>query len=260
MSSAHSKLSLAAKFGVGVDEAAPVLHAARQAADALGIAFHVGSQAMSPQAYADALALVRAAIVKSGVTVDVVDVGGGFPSIYPGMATAPLERYFDVIGRAFEALPVSYSAELWCEPGRALSAEYASILVRVEKRRDDVLFINDGAYGALFDAAHIDWRFPVELVRDGGSKAKELGFSFYGPTCDDMDFMRGPFMLPADVQAGDYIEIGMLGAYGCAMRTAFNGFGNGDTVIAGDEPMASNYTVTEPSRENVTSIREARSN
>ena len=259
VSSAHAKLSLAAKFGVGVDEAAPVLHAARQAADALGIAFHVGSQAMSPAAYADAMALVRAAIVSAGVTVDVVDVGGGFPSVYPGMETSPLERYFAVIHRAFEELPVSYSAELWCEPGRALSAEYASILVRVEKRRDDTLFINDGAYGALFDAAHIDWRFPVELVRDGGSKAKTLPFSFYGPTCDDMDFMRGPFHLPADVQAGDYVEIGMLGAYGCAMRTAFNGFGNGETVVAGDEPMASLYTVPEPTLDNVTAIREARS-
>ena len=259
VSSAHAKLSLAAKFGVGVDEAAPVLHAARQAADALGIAFHVGSQAMSPQAYADALALVRAAIVAAGVTVDVVDVGGGFPSVYPGMETTGLERYFAVIHRAFEQLPVSYSAELWCEPGRALSAEYASILVRVEKRRDDVLFINDGAYGALFDAAHIDWRFPVELVRAVPSNTKKLAFSFYGPTCDDMDFMRGPFLLPADVQAGDYVEIGMLGAYGCAMRTAFNGFGNGATVIVTDEPMASLYTVTEPQRTTVTAIREARS-
>lgn len=258
VSSAHAKLSLATKFGVGVDEAAPVLHAARQAADALGIAFHVGSQAMSPQAYADALALVRAAIVAAGVTVDVVDVGGGFPSVYPGMAAPPLERYFAVIHRGFEALPVSYSAELWCEPGRALAAEYASLLVRVEKRRGDTLYINDGAYGALFDAAHVDWRFPVALVRDGGSRAKPLAFSFYGPTCDDMDFMRGPFELPADVAAGDYLEIGMLGAYGCAMRTRFNGFGAGDTVVAGDPPMASAY-VTEASPAKVTAIRKARS-
>ena len=258
VSSAHSKLSLASKFGVGVDEAAPVLMAARQAADALGICFHVGSQAMSPAAYSEAMALVRAAIVAAGVTVDVVDVGGGFPSIYPGMEPGALDRYFDVIGRAFEDLPVSYSAELWCEPGRALCAEYASLLVRVEKRRGDTLFINDGAYGALFDAAHIDWRFPVELVRAEASHAKDVGFSFYGPTCDDMDFMRGPFMLPADVQAGDYLEIGMLGAYGCAMRTGFNGFTAGETVIAADEPMVSAYTVTETPREVVTPIRRAK--
>jgi ornithine decarboxylase len=245
VSSSHSKLSLASKFGIAADEAAPLLMATRQAADALGICFHVGSQAMSPQAYADALAQVRTAIVGAGVTVDVVDVGGGFPSIYPGMEPGALDGYFEVIHRAYEALPISYSAELWCEPGRALSAEYASVLVRVEARKDDVLYINDGAYGALFDAAHIGWRFPVTLLREPDSRARDVDFSFYGPTCDDMDHMAGPFALPADVQAGDYIEIGMLGAYGCAMRTAFNGFGSDQTVIVDDEPMVSLYVADE---------------
>lgn len=244
VSSDHSKLSLASKFGVDLADAASLLMATRQVADALGICFHVGSQAMSPQAYSDALARVRAAIVSASVTVDVIDVGGGFPSAYPGMTPPPLEQYFRVIHEAFESLPVSYSAELWCEPGRALSAEYASVLVRVERRRGDELYINDGAYGALFDAAHIGWRFPVALLREPESHAKDVGFSFYGPTCDDMDHMVGPFELPADTRVGDFIEIGMLGAYGSAMRTAFNGFTNGETVIVDDEPMVSLYTAT----------------
>ena len=255
VSSSHSKLSLASKFGVHADEAAPVLMAARQVADALGICFHVGSQAMSPQAYGDAMAQVRAAIVGAGVTVDIVDVGGGFPSIYPGMEPGRLEAYFEVIHRAFEALPISYSAELWCEPGRALCAEYSSVLVRVEARKGDVLYINDGAYGALFDAAHIDWRFPVELVRDTASRARDMEFSFWGPTCDDMDYMRGPFALPADIAAGDYIEIGMLGAYGSAMRTGFNGFTAGETVIVSDEPMDTLYAVTEESPDRIIQLR-----
>ena len=255
VSSSHSKLSLASKFGVHADEAAPVLMAARQVADALGICFHVGSQAMSPQAYGDAMAQVRAAIVGAGVTVDIVDVGGGFPSIYPGMEPGRLEAYFEVIHRAFEALPISYSAELWCEPGRALCAEYSSALVRVEARKGDVLYINDGAYGALFDAAHIDWRFPVELVRDTASRARDMEFSFWGPTCDDMDYMRGPFALPADIAAGDYIEIGMLGAYGAAMRTGFNGFTAGETVIVTDEPMDTLYAVTEESPDKIIQLR-----
>ncbi|MDB5678020.1 MAG: decarboxylase [Sphingomonas bacterium] len=241
VSSEHSKLSLASKFGVGPEEAGDLLFAARQAADALGICFHVGSQAMTPDAYGQAMERVRAAIVSAAVTVDVIDVGGGFPSTYPGMEPPPLERYFETIHRAFESLPVSYSSELWCEPGRALCAEYSSIIVRVEKRRGDELFINDGAYGALFDAAHIGWRFPVTLLREPDSRAKDMPFSFYGPTCDDLDHMAGPFMLPADTQAGDYLEIGMLGAYGTAMRTAFNGFGSDETVIVEDEPMASLY-------------------
>ncbi len=240
VSSDHSKLSLAAKFGADPADVADLLMATRQAADALGICFHVGSQAMTPHAYAAAMERVRAAIVEAAVTVDIVDVGGGFPSTYPGMEPPPLGAYFDTIHRAFESLPVSYSSELWCEPGRALCAEYSSLVVRVEKRRGDELYINDGAYGALFDAAHVGWRFPVRLLRDsdGGMTA----FSFYGPTCDDLDHMAGPFLLPDDIAAGDYIEIGMLGAYGCAMRTRFNGFGSDTVVRVSDEPMMSLYT------------------
>ncbi|MEA3054453.1 MAG: ornithine decarboxylase [Sphingomonadales bacterium] len=245
VSSDHAKLSLASKFGAEPDEMKALLFATRQAADALGICFHVGSQAMTPAAYSEAMERVRAAIVEAAVTVDIVDVGGGFPSVYPGMEPPPLEAYFDVISRAFESLPISYSAELWCEPGRALSAEYASLLVRVEKRRGDQLYINDGAYGALFDAAHIGWRFPVKLVREEESDARDMPFSFYGPTCDDLDHMAGPFLLPADVGPGDYIEIGMLGAYGCAMRTGFNGFGTVEKVEASDEPMATLYGASE---------------
>ena len=241
VSSDHSKLSLASKFGAEPHEVKALLMAARQASDALGLCFHVGSQAMSPAAYGEAMQRVRDAIVEAAVTVDIVDVGGGFPSWYPGMEPPALETYFEVIHRAFEELPISYSAELWCEPGRALCAEYASVLVRVEKRRGSELYINDGAYGALFDAAHIGWRYPVQLVRDEESNVKTMAFSFYGPTCDDLDHMAGPFELPADVQAGDYIEVGMLGAYGCAMRTGFNGFGVEDRVIVDDEPMASLY-------------------
>ncbi len=240
VSSDHAKLSLAAKFGAEPAEVAELLVATRQVADSLGIAFHVGSQAMTPLAYAEAMEKVRAAIVEASVTVDIVDVGGGFPSVYPGMEPPPLEAYFETIHRTFEDLPISYSAELWCEPGRALCAEYASLLVRVEKRRGSELYINDGAYGALFDAAHVGWRFPVELMRESGSE-EIAEFAFYGPTCDDMDYMAGPFLLPADVQAGDYIEVGMLGAYGCAMRTEFNGFGETEDFVVEDEPMASLY-------------------
>ncbi len=242
VSSEHAKLSLAAKFGAIHSEVADLLRATRQVADSLGICFHVGSQAMTPAAFSDAMGHVRAAIVEASVTVDVVDVGGGFPSVYPGMEPPPLEQYFETIHRCFEDLPISYSAELWCEPGRALCAEYASLLVKVEKRRGNELFINDGAYGALFDAAHVDWRFPVALQRFETSIGTQMAeFAFYGPTCDDMDYMAGPFVLPNDVAAGDYIEIGMLGAYGCAMRTEFNGFGETEAVTVGDEPMATLY-------------------
>ncbi len=245
VSSEGSELSLASKFGCDLTGAAELLQATRQVADSLGVCFHVGSQSMSPHAYVQALERVRAAIVDASVTVDIIDVGGGFPSIYPGMEPPPLEDYFGVIDRTYESLPVSYSAELWCEPGRALCAEYNSMIVRVERRRGTELFINDGAYGALFDAAHVGWRFPVRLLRESAAnedgETEQADFSFWGPTCDDMDHMEGPFALPADIKAGDFIEIGMLGAYGAAMKTAFNGFGATEVYEVADEPMASQY-------------------
>ena len=257
VSSEHSELSLASKFGIDLSDAAPLLQATRQHCDALGICFHVGSQAMTPFAYVQALERVRAAIAEAAVTVDIVDVGGGFPSIYPDMEPPPLEDYFALIHRHFESLPISYSAELWAEPGRALCAEYSSVVVCVEKRRDNELYINDGAYGALFDAAHVDWRFPVRALEDDLIKPL-VEFAFYGPTCDDADYMQGPFMLPEDIQAGDYIEIGMLGAYGAAMKTAFNGFGATEGAIVTDEPMASLYRgdrVDPRASDNVVSLR-----
>ena len=255
VSSDHAKYSLASKFGAEPGEMKALLMATRQAADALGICFHVGSQAMSPAAYAEAMARVRAAILEASVTVDIVDVGGGFPSVYPGMEPPALETYFSVIHAGFEALPISYSAELWCEPGRALCAEYASLVVRVEKRRGTELYINDGAYGALFDAAHVGWRYPVRLLRETPSTTRPAEFSFFGPTCDDIDQMAGPFELPADIGTGDYIEIGMLGAYGTAMRTQFNGFGMTDTALVEDEPMATLYAAApERKRSNVAKL------
>jgi ornithine decarboxylase len=255
VSSEFAELSLASKFGIDLADAAPLLQATRQYCDALGIAFHVGSQAMTPFAYVQALERVRAAIAEAAVTVDIVDVGGGFPSLYPGMEPPPLEDYFQVIDRHYEALPIAYNAELWCEPGRALCAEYSSLIVRVERRRGEELYINDGAYGALFDAAHIAWRFPVAALEDDLSRPLQE-FAFYGPTCDDADYMKGPFMLPADIAAGDYIEIGMLGAYGAAMKTGFNGFGNAEQITVSDEPMASLYRGDRPKREsdNVVSL------
>ena len=240
MSSEYSELSLAAKFGCDLADAGGLLQATRQHCDWLGVCFHVGSQAMTPFAYVQALDRVRAAIAQAAVTVDIVDVGGGFPSVYPGMEPPPLEDYFAIIHRHFEALPIAYNAELWCEPGRALCAEYSSLIVKVEKRRGDELYINDGAYGALYDAAHVEWRFPVRALEDDLIEG-EQDFAFYGPTCDDADYMKGPFALPADIQAGDYIEIGMLGAYGAAMKTTFNGFGAAEQIVVEDEPMASLY-------------------
>ncbi|NHK29093.1 type III PLP-dependent enzyme [Parvularcula flava] len=249
VSSALSKISLASKFGVNEEIDGELLQKTRQVAERLGVCFHVGSQSMSPTAYAAAMQRTQRAIVKAGVVVDVLDVGGGFPSAYPGMEAPALQTYVNEIATRFEQYLVAENCELWCEPGRALSAESASLIVRVESRKDGVLYINDGTYGALFDAGTLNWTYPMECLAEGRS-TKLAAFEFYGPTCDDHDHMKGPYYLPEDIQEGDHIEIGMLGAYGSAMRTGFNGFGAYQEIEVADAPMLTMYGADLPQAAN----------
>ncbi len=237
-----AQYALGGKFGVALDQAPALLMAARRATSGLmGVSFHVGSQCMRPTAYQAAMAQASRALVRAGVFADIVDVGGGFPSVYPGMVPPDMSDYVDSIHRGFAEMMVHETTELWCEPGRALVAESTSILCKVELKKGDALYLNDGAYGSLFDAAHVKWPFPVKIVRDGEASSEMKPFRFYGPTCDSIDHLPGPFWLPEDVNEGDYIEIGMIGAYGVAMNTRFNGYGDTETVEVTDAPMASMF-------------------
>lgn len=239
----NSRVPLERKFGVTGVKAARLLVKTRQVADELGITFHVGSQTVTPDAYVSALEEVHKLIVKAGVVVDAIDVGGGFPSYYGnGPRPAPLTAFMDAIRHGFEKLPVAEACRLICEPGRALVAEFESLIVRVEARKGNDLYINDGAYGALFDAAHLGFPFPVQLVRPGYEGGEQLmAFEMWGPTCNSIDRMKGPFLLPASIREGDYIEIGNIGAYGRAIAGKFNGYGDYEEVILDDEPMYTMY-------------------
>jgi len=233
---------LTRKFGVNPDEAPSLLRKTRQVSEEmLGVSFHVGSQCMRPDAYRTAMDAANRAIVEAGVLVDIVDVGGGFPAIYPGMTPPPMIEFVNAIKIGFEDMFVAQNAKLWAEPGRALVAEAGSTVTRVELRKGDALYLNDGAFGTLFDATHLNWAFPAKLLREQPSRAKLAPFRLYGPTCDSMDAAAGPFMLPADIGEGDLIEIGSLGAYGTAMGTRFNGFGETVTIESKDAPWPSMY-------------------
>lgn len=228
---------LSGKFGAPLDEAIELLRAARPHAARLGIAFHVGSQCLEPDIYARAIGLAGQAIERSAVPVDVVDVGGGFPVSYPDMAPPPLGEYLAAISAAAAALPGN--VRLWAEPGRALVAAGGSVVVQVQLRRGDALYVNDGVYGSLSDAGALGFQFPARRIRLGEDDTEEatIDFSLFGPTCDSADRMRGPFRLLADMREGDWIELGQLGAYSACLSTGFNGFGTAGLVEVADPPL-----------------------
>jgi ornithine decarboxylase len=238
----HSLIPLEGKFGASQEEAPALLLKARQSATRLGVTFHVGSQAVIPAAFGEALRQVGQLILSSGVLVDAIDIGGGFPSRYPHSDPPDLASFMEEVVRAANELAVKHSCELLCEPGRALVAEAESVIVRVDARRGNALYINDGAFGTLFDAAYSGFRFPARLVTPAPRKAApQAEFVLYGPTCDSSDYLPGPFILPACVDEGDYLEIGQVGAYGRVLANRFNGFGVFDEVMLTDEPILSMY-------------------
>ena len=236
---AETLYDLSGKFGATPAAAVELLRRARQVADRVGICFHVGSQCMEPDAYARAIRLADAVAEEAGVAVDVLDVGGGFPVSYPDITPPPLSAFMDAITDAFAATGLAaHGCRLWSEPGRALVAPGVSLVVQVQHRRDDMLFVNDGVYGSLSDAGAPGFRFPARLIRlDRSAASEQVGFGFFGPTCDSADRMAGPFLLPADAGEGDWIELGQLGAYGSSLRTAFNGFDQARLVEVRDRPL-----------------------
>jgi ornithine decarboxylase len=254
----HSLIPLEGKFGASMAESPALLLRARQVARRLGITFHVGSQAVVPAAFGEALCQVGQLIVTSGVLVDAVDIGGGFPSRYPHSDPPELSAYTEEIAKAWDELAVMEGCALVCEPGRALVAEAESVIVRVDACRGNALYVNDGAFGTLFDAAYSGFRFPARLIGARSRSAKETEFSLYGPTCDSSDFLPGPFMLPSSVKEGDYIEIGQIGAYGRVLANRFNGFGEYDEAILTDEPMMSMFADAAPAAVADLAVRTAR--
>ncbi len=240
----HAAIDLSGKFGILPSESLPLLRKARSAAKRLGICFHVGSQCMEPTEYRNAINITKEVLEQSKVKLDVLDVGGGFPSSYPGMTPPDLRSYLDEIFDSINQLPLDKKCRIWCEPGRALVAESTSLLVRVEARKKNMLYLNDGTYGGLFDAGFPGFIYPAKAIRIKGKNPLSLiaaPFGFYGPTCDSLDAMKGPFYLPDNISEGDYVEIGQLGAYSRSIRTEFNGFNQNLQIEVCDEPLVSMY-------------------
>jgi ornithine decarboxylase len=240
VSNENAAYSLSGKFGIAVNQSAELLIATRKFANKLGVCFHVGSQCMDPEAYVNAMQSVADLLVQTNVSLDILDIGGGFPSIYPGMLPPSLGYYMKAIRKGLKLHPSFATCQIMCEPGRALVAEGGSTIARVELRKGNMLYLNEGTYGSLFDAGSPGFVFPVKAIRTKGNLSSKLAeFSFFGPTCDSLDSMKGPFHLPEDINEGDWIEIGQLGSYGKTMATNFNGFQSDTVVEVGDKPLLS---------------------
>ena len=244
VSNEHAEIDLSKKFGALTSESLGLLRLAKQHAKKVGLSFHVGSQCMHPISYAKGISEIGNIIKKTKIIPDYINVGGGFPTIYPDLVPHNLTEYFNEIKKSLKNLVLERMPKIICEPGRALVAESGSTIVRVNLRKKQKLYINDGTYGTLFDAGNPNIVFPSKMIKETSNKIiskKMTAFNFFGPTCDSMDYMKGPFLLPNNIKENDYIELGQLGAYGLIFRTAFNGFYSDEIYEVEDAPIMSLY-------------------
>ena len=242
ISNEHAEIDLSRKFGALSSEALGLLRLCKEHGKKVGLSFHVGSQCMDKISFSKGIAEIGNIIKKTKITPDVINIGGGFPSIYPDLVPEPLENYMTEIKNELKKLKLEKMPEIFCEPGRALVAESGSTIVKVILKKKQKLYINDGTYGSLFDAGVPNFILPSKMITNGRIVSKKLtAFNFYGPTCDSLDYMKGPFMLPNNIREGDYIELGQLGAYGTTFRTKFNGFYSDAIYQVDDKPILSMY-------------------
>ena len=242
VSNEHAEIDLSKKFGVVSSEATGLFRLTKQYSKKIGISFHVGSQCMHPISYIKGIEEIGKVIKKTKIIPNYINVGGGFPTIYPDLISQPMLNYFNEIKSGLNKLKLDKMPEVICEPGRAIVAESGSTIVRVILRKKQKLFINDGTYGTLFDAGVPNIVYPSKLITQNRIISKKItAFDFYGPTCDSLDYMKGPFLLPNNVKEGDYIELGQLGAYGLTFRTEFNGFYSDQIYEVEDSPIMTMY-------------------
>ena len=242
VSNEHAEIDLSKKFGVVSSEATGLFRLTKQYSKKIGISFHVGSQCMHPISYIKGIEEIGKVIKKTKIIPNYINVGGGFPTIYPDLISQPMLNYFNEIKSGLNKLKLDKMPEVICEPGRAIVAESGSTIVRVILRKKQKLFINDGTYGTLFDAGVPNIVYPSKLITQNRIISKKMtAYDFYGPTCDSLDYMKGPFLLPNNVKEGDYIELGQLGAYGLTFRTEFNGFYSDQIYEVEDSPIMTMY-------------------
>ena len=225
---------LSSKFGASVHMAVDLAKDAIRRGYSYGFAFHIGSQCLDPGGYGLGLELVQKALDDLNQAPVCVDVGGGFPADYMNSCGPQLEIYLDAISAAVAKLDLPECCRLLCEPGRGMCAEGESLIVQVQLRKDKSLYLNDGMYGSMIEEK-LGLRLPVRMVASRDFSTDLLLYTAYGPTCDSLDVYPAPLELPADLQEGDWIEFGRIGAYGTACRTRFNGFYPDTFVVVENE-------------------------
>ncbi|GFE83097.1 ornithine decarboxylase [Steroidobacter agaridevorans] len=231
--SPNAVVDLSKKFGCAPGDVLGLIEQARRLGVRVkGLSFHVGSQATDPAKYVEAVQActnIMAEAVLAGLpSLDVLDIGGGYPVAYNDEVT-PIDEFCRPIRAALAKLPPH--VRVIAEPGRFIAAPAAiavsSVMGKAKRDGRWWYYLDDGLYGSysgqMFDHA----KYPVSVLREGGELFESV---LSGPTCDSIDVIDECIMLP-ELEMGDLVVGRMMGAYTWASATDFNFFKRAKVVV-----------------------------
>ena len=228
-----SVFPLSRKFGAEAHHARALLQQAQHLGlQPYGLTFHVGSQCAATSAWVQAMSSVgrlMRQLVKDGIVLEMLDIGGGFPAWY-GETVPSIEEIGVVVTRSVDELLPYRPALVAAEPGRHLVAETAVMVAEVMGREvragEDWLYLDVGAYNGLMETQQTvgQWRFPLWSSRMDHGAVEQVPFTVTGPSCDSSDTMFFGALLPITMAEGDRVFVGSAGAYTLSYASNFNGF------------------------------------
>jgi ornithine decarboxylase len=236
--SPNAVVDLSRKFGCEPGAVLGLIEMARSLGVRVrGLSFHVGSQATDPAKYVEAIHactdLMAEALLAGLPSLDVLDIGGGFPVAYSADVPA-IDDFCRPIRAALARLP--RHVRVIAEPGRFIAAPAAiavsSVMGRAKRDGRWWYYLDDGLYGSysgqLFDHA----KYPVSVLKEGGELFESV---LAGPTCDSIDVIDDAILLP-ELEVGDLVVGRMMGAYTWASATDFNFFKRAKVVVMNERP------------------------
>jgi len=224
------------KFGIPIADAVDAYAEAKalEHVRVIGVDCHIGSQILSLEPFADALARMRGLIGElrdAGHAIEVIDVGGGLGVSYAEEEAPSAAAYADVVTGAVGGL----DCEIVVEPGRSISANAGLLVTRVlyEKSNEEKRFVVvDAAMNDLIRPALYQAYQPIEPV--GPPRHPEQTVDVVGPVCESGDFLARERSLPR-LERGDLLAVRSAGAYAFAMSSNYNGrLRAAEVLVSGD--------------------------
>jgi ornithine decarboxylase len=225
---AGALVDLSQKFGAEPGDALPLLiEARRRGLRPTGVSFHVGSQCLRAENFADALTLAAGIFheaARAGMPLEILDIGGGFAIPQMGGDKDLFDATARIIRRWLKRLFATGPAvRVIAEPGRYMVGPTGTLVMRVigQAVRDGLpwYYLDDGLFGALATIVFDRAVYELKVLRRGRRRPSTLA----GPTCDGQDIIARRLPLPP-MEPGDIVYVENLGAYSVTCATAFNGF------------------------------------